>query len=247
MSVFRDYSNYYDLLYQDKDYYAEVNYIHQLIQGENPGAKTILNLGCGTGKHDYYLHKLGYEIVAVDISEKMIEIAKSNDSANIEFIVGDIRKIQLNQSFDAVISMFHVMSYQTTDYDLEKVFNVAKIHLNPGGVFIFDCWNGSGVLADPPQNRRKNVENEILKIQRETIATHLKEENAVNVHFDVDITDKNASIKHSLSEDHLMRYLFPEELNKIGSYSGLIMNHLYSWMTTNPPEKDDWYVLYIFK
>ena len=55
MSVFKDYSNYYDLLYSDKDYEAEADYIDHLIQKNNPGAKTILNLGCGTGKHDFLL------------------------------------------------------------------------------------------------------------------------------------------------------------------------------------------------
>jgi len=66
------YSQYYDLLYQDKDYIAEVDYIENLIKSHSREVKTILDLGCGTGKHDELLCDKGYTVHGVDISKEML-------------------------------------------------------------------------------------------------------------------------------------------------------------------------------
>jgi hypothetical protein len=52
-----------------------------------------------------------------------------------------------------VFSLFHVMSYQTSNKDLQDAFETAKINLKPGEIFIFDCWYGSSVLTDRPVGR----------------------------------------------------------------------------------------------
>lgn len=248
MSVFRDYSNYYDLLYQDKDYYAEVNYIHQLIQGENPGTKTILNLGCGTGKHDLLLAELGYELVSVDISETMIEIAKSQNShPKIDYWVGDVRNFEIDQTFDAVISLFHVMSYQTTEKDLSDSFRTVQKHLTLKGIFIFDCWYGPGVVADPPKHVKKNVEDQNIRVQRKTTPFQIPEKNIVTVQFEVKVEKKNTSIKNVFKEIHPMRYWFNEEIQFIASQSGLSRVEYYKWMTLKKPIDKDWYIVNILK
>ena len=118
MKVFNKYSLYYNLLYQDKDYKSEAEYINQLIKKYHNNPKSIFNMGCGTGKHDFLLLKMGYEIIGFDISDKMIEEAQLKKSKHfpnepIEFIKGDIQNIRLNKKFDVVSSLFHVMSYQT--------------------------------------------------------------------------------------------------------------------------------------
>ena len=60
MSVFNEYARYYDLLYRNKDYAGETDYVHNLIQAQIPDAKSILNLGCGSGRHDRCLVDKGY-------------------------------------------------------------------------------------------------------------------------------------------------------------------------------------------
>ena len=77
MATFGNYSRYYNLLYKDKDYSGETGFIHDLIQKHSPAAKTILDLGCGTGRHDFLLAEKGYAITGVDMSEEMLLIARS--------------------------------------------------------------------------------------------------------------------------------------------------------------------------
>jgi hypothetical protein len=75
MSVFGNYARYYDLLNKDKDYEKEADYVHGLIQRYAPGSKTILDLGCGTGRHDFLLAEKGYSVTGIDMSEQMLSIA----------------------------------------------------------------------------------------------------------------------------------------------------------------------------
>jgi SAM-dependent methyltransferase len=244
MSVFKDYSNYYDLLYCDKDYEAEADYIDHLIQKNNPGAKTILNLGCGTGKHDFLLAEKGYTITAIDLSPTMIGIAKANNlSPNITFSVNDVRDFQVETQFDAVVSLFHVMSYQTENKDLSRAFQTAQKHLKSDGVFIFDCWYGPGVLADPPKFKTKEVENESLRIIRKTSPIMHEEQNCVDVFFDITITDKHSSNEFKLSEIHKMRYLFIPEIDGIAEQAGMKRIEFCKWMSDQKPQRGDWYIV----
>lgn len=163
MSIFNIYAKYYNLLYRDKDYKAEVEYINNLIKKNKPDAATILNLGCGTGRHDFLLIEKGYSVRGVDFSKEMLSIADeslarlSPKDSNLKFIYGNIQTIQLEQSFDAVISLFHVMSYQITNEMLYSTFRNVRAHLKDDGVFIFDFWYGSAVLSDKPTIRGKNL------------------------------------------------------------------------------------------
>jgi ubiquinone/menaquinone biosynthesis C-methylase UbiE len=75
MTVFSNYARYYDLLYQDKDYAGEANFIHGLIQKHTPNVRKIQELGCGTGKHAELFFKMGYEVLGIDISYDMLEAA----------------------------------------------------------------------------------------------------------------------------------------------------------------------------
>ena len=63
----------------------------------------------------------------------------------------------MNTKFDVVTSLFHVMSYQTTNDALDKSFKTAKYHMKENGVFIFDCWNGPGVITEKPEKRIKEI------------------------------------------------------------------------------------------
>ena len=70
------YSQYYDLLYNDKNYKGEVEYVIKLIKENNPQTKSLLDLGCGTGKHAEMFCENDYIVHGIDLSEDMLKIAK---------------------------------------------------------------------------------------------------------------------------------------------------------------------------
>jgi len=95
--VFDAYAAYYDLLYRDKDYPAEVRYVQSLLRRHGVNSGEILELGCGTGKHAEQLARLGYSVHGIDLSPSMVDIARRRTSSDrIRFDVGDARSARLN-------------------------------------------------------------------------------------------------------------------------------------------------------
>lgn len=246
MSVFNDYSKYYNLLYQDKDYQNEVSYIQSLIEKHLPQnlPKTFLDLGCGTAKHIQYLLKSNFEITGVDFSQTMLDIAKSNTLlSDVNFQLGDIRTFRNEKKYSVVSSLFHVMSYQTSNEDLDQSFETASRHLVDDGVFVFDFWYGPGVLNDPPKNPTKTIENDHLLVERKTRSKLIENENCVEVKFDMNISTKADGQKFQLDETHKMRYLFLPEIESLCQRHDLNIKNNFTWLTTKEASKDAWYVV----
>ena len=245
---FKDYANYYNLLYKDKDYKAEADYVHALIKQFAPHSKTLIDLGCGTGNHAFEFERLGYEVTGVDLSSQMVAIANDNKEKNnssILFSEGDIRTFRETKKYDAVVSLFHVMSYQTSNDDLEKAFLTAKTLMAADGVFIFDCWYGPGVLNDLPTSRMKDYENESLKITRISHSTIDFSSNVVVVIFDVVIENKITKEVTKLSEKHPMRYLFNSEIEEAASKHQFDILGQLNWMTDEKASENSWYTVFV--
>lgn len=241
--VFDNYSKYYDLLYQDKDYSGEAEYIYGLIKKFAPDTKTILELGCGTGKHAKLLKdKYNLYIFGVDLSGKMLEQAKL---LGIDCQLSDIRTFKCGKKFDVVLSLFHVISYQTSDEDVLNFFNTASSHLNTGGGFIFDLWYKPAVLAQLPEKRIKEMENDEIKVTRHCNPNHIEEKSIVEVNYDIEILDKSNNHTEKLSEKHSMRYFSIDEVEKFALQAGLKIIHIEEWITGNAPSEKAWGVCFV--
>ncbi len=244
------YSQYYDLLYSDKDYMGEVNYVDNLIKSSLKSAKTLLDLGCGTGKHAELFCEKGYHVHGVDLSHEMLKIAQTrtlNKQNKLQFTHSNIQELNLNQQFDVVVSLFHVMSYQNSNEALIQAFEVAKQHLKQGGIFIFDFWYGPAVLTDLPETRVKRLEDEYLKVTR-IAEPHLHaQSNMVDVHYDIFIENKISNEIIQKKELHPMRYFFDTELELICQRVGFSIMNKYEWMSKNNPEFNSWNVVWIVK
>lgn len=223
MEVFRDYAYYYNAFYQNKDYEAESRQVDKLLKRYGCDIKRIINYGCGTGRHDLALSRLGYRCTGVDMSSLMIKIARENaatENTEIDFQVADVRTYESNEKYDAVISLFHVMSYQNSNRDILSAFQAARNVLEVGGVFLFDVWYGPGVLTDKPSVRVKEVDNSENKLIRIAKPSMCDKENLVNVSYDILVIDKDTNKINTISELHTMRYFFRPELEMFLSMAG---------------------------
>lgn len=246
MSQFDLYSKYYDLLYRDKNYAQEADYVMRLIRKNNPAAKSVLNIGCGTGGHDGLFLKAGYALTGVDLSDTMLESARlKNPTA--EYYLGDARACRLAQKFDAVISLFHVMSYQCSNTNLADAFETAHYHCKPGGFFIFDCWYGPAVLTDRPVVRIKRMSDETIDVIRLAEPAMKPNDNVVQVCYEVHITDKKNGGVQKISEIHPMRYLFKPEIEAFLNQAGFNLVHSEEWLTGKMLGFDTWSALFVAK
>lgn len=215
MEVFKDYAYYYNSFYRDKDYQSEAKTVNKLLKKYNPQIKSIINFGCGTGKHDIEFTRLGYQCRGIDISSLMVNIARENaaiDRLNIKFEVADIRNYTSKNRYDAVISLFHVVSYQNSNQDAINAFRSARGLLNSNGYFLFDVWYGPGVLTDKPCVRVKEVSDEKNRLIRIARPVMHDKENIVDVNYEVLIINKETNIAQTINETHKMRYFFRPEL-----------------------------------
>ena len=232
--VFGNYARYYNLLYKDKDYNAEADYIHTLINRFSVNtAKSILDLGCGTGKHAYLLSQRGYSIDGVDRSEEMIALAKKLESQNLHFFIGDITSITLEKKYDVIVLLFHVLSYITKNEDLEAVFKNISKHLKKDGIVIFDCWYGPAVLTENPSVRLKQLEDDQVYVTRIAEPVMHPNENTIDVNYEVIIEDKIKNTIERISEKHTMRYYFKPEIESILTRNCFELCNCEEWMTGN--------------
>ncbi|OGO17170.1 MAG: hypothetical protein A2Z02_04720 [Chloroflexi bacterium RBG_16_48_7] len=251
-NAFNKYSDYYDLLNSDKDYQAEVDYVLSLAERYSSRPfHHILNLGCGTGRHDLLLAENGYRVTGVDGSATMLAKARASaaqhSDLSISFINGDVRELNLGTLFDMALSLFHVMSYQTTDRDLEQAFRTAATHLHAGDLFIFDFWYGPAVLHEKPEVREKHFEDSEMEVVR--IARPVLQEDTctVDVNYRVDIISKRDGSKESLHETHVMRYLFLPEVEEGLNRTGFDLVTAEEWLTGKPPGLSTWSVCCVGK
>jgi len=252
MNIFDNYARYYDLLYRDKDYSKEAQFVHQIIQTHAPNARDLLELGCGTGIHAVELAKQGYHIQGVDFSDQMLQRACDRLSqippdlaSRLKFSRGDIRHLRLNQSFDVVISLFHVISYQTTNEDLLATFATVKEHLKPGGIFIFDIWYGPAVLSDRPAVRVKRLEDDEIRVTRIAEPVMHQNENWVDVNYQVFIRDKSSNTVEELWETHRMRYLFKPEIELLFQESQMQVIAFREWMSDQEAGFHTWSTYFV--
>ena len=247
MSVFGAYSRYYDLLYRDKDYVGEAAYVRSLIQRHHPGAESVLDLGCGTGRHALLLAEAGYRVTGVDRSLEMLAAAKAQSCAGVapEFLEGDVRSAHLGAQFDAVVSLFHVMSYQVTNEDLKAAFLTAREHLKPGGVFIFDSWYGPTVLTERPSIRTRRLEDEHTLVTRTAHPTSNPNANTVDVHYQMQVVDKQSGTDEELTETHTMRYLFLPEVLLLLESAGFHLQASHEFLSDKPLGFDTWTSVFV--
>jgi len=259
MSVFGAYSQYYDLLYKDKDYTGEAAYVRSLIERYHSGARSVLDLGCGTGRHALLLAESGYQMTGVDRSEDMLNAANSqlssaspelarrlaSSGAAPKFLQGDLRSVRTGQKYDVVVSLFHVMSYQTSNDDLKAALLTFKEHLLPGGVAIFDCWYGPAVLTEHATPRTRHLESDRIALVRSAEPVLRPNQNCVDVNYRILITDKHSGAVQELRETHVMRYLFSPEVELLLEASGMALQDSAEFMTNKPLGVDTWSAVFV--
>jgi SAM-dependent methyltransferase len=245
--TFKNYARYYNLLYSKKDYYGERDYLVKLIEEYSKHAKNILDVGCGTGKHAALLAEKGFSVIGVDLSQEMIEIAKSKQYKNCEYHFANARDFSLNKKFDVITSLFHVISYQTTNEILEDVFLNIRKHLNQEGIFIFDFWYAPAVLTQKPTVRILRLEDEDIKITRLSEPVQYFNENVIDVNFELHIKEKVSGRYEIVHEIHKMRYFAIPELDFILEKCGLKSIKYEEWITGKRPSEESWGVCCIAK
>ena len=141
MSMYENFARVYDTFMDNVPYEEWSRYLIGLLRREKIEDGLVLELGCGTGSMTQLLSAAGYDMIGVDNSEDMLEIAmekKTGSGLNILYLLQDMREFELYGTVRAVVSVCDSINYITEEEDLLQVFRLVNNYLDPGGIFIFD-------------------------------------------------------------------------------------------------------------
>ena len=136
--MFEKSAAYYDALYSWKDYESEAAELRALIRRYNPGASTLLDVACGTGRHVEFLRE-DFEVEGLDLDANLLEIARERNPG-CTFYAGDMVDFDLGRTYDVVTCLFSSIGYVQTTEKLETATRTMANHLEPGGVLMIEPW-----------------------------------------------------------------------------------------------------------
>ncbi len=243
--AFGRYSHYYNALNNEKNYHDESLAIRRILNNAGLQNGSILEFGCGTGIHAKHLTGMGYSVHGVDLSHEMV--ASAEPVAGFSCQQGDIRTVAVNRKFDAVLALFHVLSYMTANVDVKSVFDNAALHLEKGGLFVCDFWYSPAVFHLRPETRLKRAELDGVNLVRfaEPIVCH--NENLVEVHYTFFLNDRKNNEYHEFKELHRMRHFTLPEIQLYAERAGFKPLAFQDLLNGETPSENTWGVAAVFE
>ena len=141
MEAYTSFASVYDIFMDNVPYEEWGEYLRGLLEEYGAESGLVVELGCGTGAMTEILAGYGYDMIGVDNSEEMLELAMDKKLASghdILYLLQDMREFELYGTVRAAVSVCDSVSYITEPEELAEVFRLVNNYLDPGGVFIFD-------------------------------------------------------------------------------------------------------------
>lgn len=141
MDAYTGFAEVYDLFMDQVPYEKWSRRITEILKEYGIPDGLVLDLGCGTGSMTELLAGAGYDMIGVDASEEMLELAyekRAESGHDILYLLQDMREFELYGTVRAIVSVCDSLNYITEEEDLLQVFRLVWNYLDPDGVFFFD-------------------------------------------------------------------------------------------------------------
>ncbi len=126
---------------QEIDYKKFVDYYQKLFEKFGCQPELVLDLGCGTGNITLEMADRGYDMIGLDASPEMLEIAmeKARErNREILFLQQDMSAFELYGTVGAMVCALDGVNYLTEEGQLKEMLRLLHYYLDPGGIFVFD-------------------------------------------------------------------------------------------------------------
>ncbi|HMT29539.1 MAG TPA: class I SAM-dependent methyltransferase, partial [Bacteroidia bacterium] len=139
-------SPYYHILYQHRDEQEAEAFLDNLLDYLKPdNHSSMLDLGCGKGRHAVYLNEKGYEVTGIDLSEQSIRYCMQFENDKLSFFVHDMRKLFRVNDFDFVFNLFTSFGFFEKESENIAAIKNACLTLKKGGTIVIDYLNSQFV------------------------------------------------------------------------------------------------------
>lgn len=141
MDAYTDFAGVYDTFMDETPYEEWADYLQQILEENEIKDGLVLDLGCGTGTLTELLSEKGYDMIGIDYSSQMLDIAmqkKESSKLDILYLQQDMREFELYGTVKAVVSVCDSINYLLEEEELLQTFKLVNNYLDPKGIFIFD-------------------------------------------------------------------------------------------------------------
>jgi len=244
--VFQESAAVYDLLYGEKDTLAEAQWIATTLESHGcPPAGRLLEFGSGTGRHARILADRGYHVTGVEPSSDMLERAEPHP--RVTYLHGDTASTSLEEKFEAVLALFHVMSYHTSLPELRAFYDTASRHLDSGGLFAFDVWFTPAVHSFVPEARVLEKANSHISVTRTATPIEDIAQSLVTVTYDYTVEDLASGSTSTFTESHPMRHFTQTEIELLAGQHGFELVESREFMSSANPGRNTWGVWFTLR
>ena len=243
MEAYTGFASLYDTFMDNVPYGEWSRYVIGLLREYGIDVWIVCERGCGTGSITRRLRDAGYDMIGIDISEDMLDVAREYEfekvwqgedgCTDILYLNQDMREFELYGTVAAIISLCDSMNYITQEEDLKKVFELVNNYLDPGGIFIFDMNTvhkyrdliGDATIAENREDCSLIWEN---SYQEETGLNQYD----ITIFRRVDFEEGEA-LYERIQETHIQRAYEPETIVRLIDEAGMEFVAMYDAGTHN--------------
>ena len=138
MDAYTSFAQVYDLFMDNVPYEEWGRFLAGLLKEYGIEDGLLLDLGCGTGKLTRIMESFGYDMIGVDNSYEMLDMAKEQSEDSILYLMQDMREFELYGTVRGIYSACDCINYILDEDELREVFALVNNYLDPKGVFVFD-------------------------------------------------------------------------------------------------------------
>lgn len=234
MDAYTEFAGVYDRFMDNVPYEEWCEEICSVLASFGITEGLVLDLGCGTGKMTRLLKAKGYDMIGVDLSGEMLEIAMEQDHEGILYLQQDMRELELYGTVAAVICVCDSMNYLLEKEDLKHVFSLVNNYLDPGGIFLFDM--------NTPHKYRDVIGDTVICENREHESfiweNYFDEETSVNEYDLTLFIEQESGLFARYEEFHYQRAYETEEVADLIRVSGMEVLRIYDGETKESPKAD---------
>ena len=215
---YKEFSYYYDYFNYNADYDVLADKIHLWAETEKLPGKIACDLGCGTGELAFRLSDKGYDVIAVDCSEEMLDVFMDKKAEfgydNILVLNQDITELDMYGTVDLFTCTFDTVNHLNGEESVQKLFDKVSLFMHPDGVFIFDM-NSEYKHTNVLKNEKFNFEEE----EADCIWQNTLDIDNNRTKISINIVDKQANEEYS--EEFYEYFYSLENIEKMLKKSGM--------------------------
>ncbi|MBD98502.1 MAG: SAM-dependent methyltransferase [Verrucomicrobia bacterium] len=220
-------SAYYHILYQHRDEEEAALFIRHLFEYLNiPKTLKVLDLACGKGRHAQQIHRLGYDVLGVDLSIENIKQAQRLEERGMTFLHGDMRDLPFEAEFDLVLNLFTSFGYFEDDAHDQKTINSMTSALKENGILVIDYLNVVPTLRQLPETKLEKRGAMEFNIEKTIVGKFIRK----HIQFE----DKGEKYNY----EEFVKCLQKERFEQMFAKAGLKLLHLFGDYTLKLYEKE---------